>query len=169
MGTLIGLLLVLWAFSWWRSNWKHRQLAEALNLGHNLPACCHQCLGYHFNGNICVGSFSGLNFYTFFSMFVFLSMLVLGMSEHAIGNYVLAGPRTPYWGCKRGCDGNYASRIKCRCGAAAPTTIMQKANRNAPTDAPKLTEHSNSFIFNLFQSTWTTKTRTGGPRKESSF
>ena len=103
------------------------------------------------------------------SMFVFLSMLVLGMSEHAIGNYVLAGPRTPYWGCKRGCDGNYASRIKCRCGAAAPTTIMQKANRNAPTDAPKLTEHSNSFIFNLFQSTWTTKTRTGGARKESSF
>ena len=111
----------------------------------------------------------GLNVYRFVSMFVFLSMLVLGMSEHAIGNYVLAGPRTPYWGCKRGCDGNYASRIKCRCGAAAPTTIMHKAKRNAPTEYPKLTEHPNSLIFNLFKSTWTTQTRTEDPLSESSF
>ena len=52
------------------------------------------------------------------------------MCEHAIGSFILAGPRTPYWGCKCGSDGNYASRIKCRCGASAPTSILQKAKRN---------------------------------------
>ena len=52
------------------------------------------------------------------------------MCEHAIGNFILAGPRTPYWGCKCGSDSNYASRIKCRCGASAPTSMLQKAKRN---------------------------------------
>ena len=53
------------------------------------------------------------------------------MSEDAIGDFILAGPRTPYWGCKCGFASNYASRIKCRCGASAPTSILQKAKRNA--------------------------------------
>ena len=46
--------------------------------------------------------------------------------------YVLGGPRTPYWGCNRcGSAYNYASRIKCRCGAAAATSNVQAAKRNA--------------------------------------
>ena len=45
---------------------------------------------------------------------------------------VLERPVTPYSGCgKCGVDRNYTSRIKCRCGATAPTLIVQAAKRNA--------------------------------------
>ena len=55
--------------------------------------------------------------------------LVMGANDD--GN-VLDGPRTPYWGCSKcGSAYNYASRIKCRCGAVPATSIVQAAKRNA--------------------------------------
>ena len=45
---------------------------------------------------------------------------------------LLPGPRFPMWGCSRcGHSANWASRIKCKCGAAAPTRIIQAAKRGA--------------------------------------
>ena len=45
---------------------------------------------------------------------------------------VLDGPVTPFWGCSKcGADKNYASRVKCRCGAGAPTRVIQAAKREA--------------------------------------
>ena len=47
---------------------------------------------------------------------------------------MLVGPKFPYWGCSRcGCSSNYASRVRCKCGASAPTKIVQTAKRNAST------------------------------------
>ena len=51
---------------------------------------------------------------------------------------ILAGPKTPYWSCHCGSAGNYASRIKCRCGREAPHRIVHAAREaakriNAPT------------------------------------
>ena len=41
---------------------------------------------------------------------------------------VLRGPKTPHWGCgKCGRSANWASRIKCACGAVAPRSIVDKA------------------------------------------
>ena len=64
-------------------------------------------------------------------------------------DYVLDGPKTPYWGCSKcGVDRNWASRIKCRCGVTAATNIVQAAKRNAtianlhPKTAPKSKDHS---------------------------
>ena len=53
-------------------------------------------LGYHLNGNFVLGFWFWPGFKKNVSVLVFLSVLVLGMSEHAIGNYILAGTRTPY-------------------------------------------------------------------------
>jgi hypothetical protein len=48
------------------------------------------------------------------------------------GEENLDGPRTPYWGCHCGCDGNWACRVRCRqCGGDAPTKVVQAAKRNA--------------------------------------
>ena len=45
---------------------------------------------------------------------------------------VLPGPKFPFWGCSQcGNSGNWASRIKCKCGATAPTRIVQAAKREA--------------------------------------
>ena len=47
-------------------------------------------------------------------------------------DYVLDGPKFPIWGCSKcGSSHNWASRIKCRCGSAAPTRIIQAAKREA--------------------------------------
>ena len=66
--------------------------------------------------------------------------VAVGMSGNHDPN-VLPGPKTPYWGCSKcGVDRNYACRIKCRCGARAPTRVEQAAKREAaaarlqPTD-----------------------------------
>ena len=57
--------------------------------------------------------------------------IYLGMGWRDDPN-VLEGPTIPYWGCSKcGVDRNFASRIKCRCGATAATSIVQAAKRNA--------------------------------------
>eukprot|EP00959_Pyramimonas_sp_CCMP1952_P231757 4843942-Pyramimonas_sp.AAC.1 len=44
------------------------------------------------------------------------------------GRTVLKGAKTPHWGCGQcGRASNWASRIQCACGAAAPITIVDKA------------------------------------------
>eukprot|EP00959_Pyramimonas_sp_CCMP1952_P222254 4646636-Pyramimonas_sp.AAC.1 len=51
---------------------------------------------------------------------------------------ILPGPRSPYWACG-GCGLNthWASRITCRCGAAAPAKVVAVARRNAtPAQGP---------------------------------
>ena len=45
---------------------------------------------------------------------------------------VLAGPRHPTWGCPDcGRNQNWASRIRCVCGKAAPQSVVQRARSNA--------------------------------------
>ena len=47
-------------------------------------------------------------------------------------DYVLDGPKFPVWCCSKcGASQNWASRIKCRCGADATTRIVQAAKREA--------------------------------------
>ena len=43
---------------------------------------------------------------------------------------VLRGDRQPLWGCQCGAQGNWACRIKCRCGRSAPDKFVQKAKRS---------------------------------------
>eukprot|EP00972_Heterocapsa_arctica_P085766 12638760-Heterocapsa_arctica.AAC.1 len=51
---------------------------------------------------------------------------------------VLAGPRTPHWGCpKCGHADNWASRIRCQgCNASAPASRIAAAKAAAKTPAP---------------------------------
>ena len=45
---------------------------------------------------------------------------------------VVLGPNKPHWGCPScGRDNNWACRIKCACGKAAPTTVRHKADAAA--------------------------------------
>eukprot|EP00959_Pyramimonas_sp_CCMP1952_P296766 6208651-Pyramimonas_sp.AAC.1 len=46
---------------------------------------------------------------------------------------IIPGARqTPLWSCSCGCDGNWASRTRCRqCGRAASTKVVQAAKRSA--------------------------------------
>ena len=55
---------------------------------------------------------------------------LLGMGRHDDPN-VLPGPHFPLWGCRCGSTSNWASRIKCKCGAPAPTRVIQAAKREA--------------------------------------
>ena len=63
-------------------------------------------------------------------MLVSASVLVIGMGWQ--DDSVLLGPRFPSWGCSKcGNSAKWASRIKCKCGVAAPTRIVQAAKREA--------------------------------------
>ena len=45
-----------------------------------------------------------------------------------MGDDVVRGPKQPFWGCQScGRTSNWACRLRCKCGAAAPNHVMQKA------------------------------------------
>jgi hypothetical protein len=54
------------------------------------------------------------------------------------GKSVLAGPRSPFWSCSA-CtrSSNWACRIKCQCGQAAPAQVVRDAKRHAGSDKQK--------------------------------
>eukprot|EP00959_Pyramimonas_sp_CCMP1952_P362768 7596854-Pyramimonas_sp.AAC.1 len=50
---------------------------------------------------------------------------------------VLPGPRQPCWGCPHcGRNQNWACRVRCICGKAAPQSVIQRAKENAKKSSP---------------------------------